>query len=97
MLTEKTRILLLIAAASLAAGPVLSQGQPQAPNKPFPLKSSCYGCHAEFDEGGEGPTVHYEEDVHYQKGFGCDDCHGGNPAAGMDGDPFAAHDEEMGF
>jgi hypothetical protein len=86
----------LLAAALLVAAPAPAQDAPAAPHKPSILKSSCFACHSEFDDE-DGPTAGYKEDIHFLKGFGCEDCHGGNPAAGGDGDMDAAHDEQMGF
>jgi hypothetical protein len=54
-------------------------------------------CHSQLDGRALEPTQHAAEDVHFLKGLSCHDCHGGNPAAGADGDPFAAHDERKGF
>jgi predicted CXXCH cytochrome family protein len=36
-------------------------------------------------------------DIHLQKGLSCHSCHGGNPTAGADGDPEAAHDKSRGW
>jgi hypothetical protein len=54
-------------------------------------------CHAQLDGAALEPTRHAADDVHFLKGLGCNDCHGGNPAAGADGDPDAAHDPKFGF
>lgn len=87
---------LLLAACLL--GPAGLEGQePKPPPKEelAPGKTSCFYCHAELDP--EGPTQHFPDGVHFHEDLGCHGCHGGNPKAGFDGDPFAAHDEEMGF
>lgn len=44
-------------------------------------ESSCLGCHLEQDPPFSTPAEHFSIDVHASAGFGCDDCHGGNPAA----------------
>ncbi len=41
--------------------------------------SGCMTCHADFEED-DGPSHLITRDVHFQKGLGCTDCHGGDPA-----------------
>ena len=82
-------------AAAMAAG--LFAAEPPAPHKAGPLETSCGTCHAELDGKQLEPVTLAAEDVHFGKGLSCHDCHGGNPAAGADGDPDAAHDPAHGF
>jgi hypothetical protein len=53
-------------------------------------------CHAELDGAAAEPARHRQDDVHFQKGLSCHDCHGGNPGAAPD-DIEAAHDERRGW
>ena len=69
----------------------------QAPAGPRPLETSCVSCHSQLDDVLLEPTKHTQEDVHFLRGLSCHDCHGGNPAAGADGDPDAAHDRKLGW
>ncbi len=86
-------ILMLLAGAGFAAA---EPPRPAAP-PPNPSKTSCVTCHAELDGELQEPAKRLPEDVHYLKGLSCHDCHGGNPAAGADGDVVAAHDPKHGF
>jgi hypothetical protein len=61
------------------------------------LKSSCIDCHLQLDGEALEAAKRIGEDVHFQHGLSCHDCHGGNPAAGADGDIAAAHDEKKGW
>lgn len=89
------------AIATLFAGAVvgtsLAAEPPRPPKGPGPLETSCVSCHSELDGSALEPTKHTAEDIHFAKGLSCHDCHGGNPTAGFDGDPFAAHDESKGW
>jgi len=67
---------------------------PPPPREMGALETSCVTCHKEL--GGE-QTEHLDIDVHFANGLSCHNCHGGNPAAGFDGDPEAAHDVKMGW
>lgn len=40
--------------------------------------TQCISCHLEL-ESDQGPAHDFERDVHFQKGLGCQDCHGGDP------------------
>lgn len=40
---------------------------------------NCVTCHQEFEEE-DGPSHIITRDIHIQKGLGCADCHGGDPA-----------------
>jgi len=61
--------------------------------------SSCIDCHSAFDDPEiSGPAKKFHDDVHFQKGLSCVDCHGGNASKGYDeGDPDLAHDRKAGF
>ncbi|MCK5126059.1 MAG: cytochrome c3 family protein [candidate division Zixibacteria bacterium] len=46
---------------------------------------NCLECHAEWEEE-DGPTHLFSKDIHFQKGLGCVECHGGDTEAeDMDG------------
>jgi len=81
---------LLLWAASSAHG-----AEPKPAGSP-PPPSTCVSCHAELDGAAAEPAAHAADDVHFQKGLSCHDCHGGNPAAAAD-DIEAAHDEKKGW
>ncbi len=50
-------------------------------------RDACIQCHAEIDEDLDIPVLpNFGNDIHYQKGLGCADCHGGNPEAWEDED-----------
>jgi len=83
-------LLLLVAAAATAAAE-----EPEGAGAPKP-ESTCITCHAQLDGAALEPTKHVGEDVHFQKGLSCHDCHGGNPAAGLE-EPSLAHDEKKGW
>ncbi|GAB4325652.1 MAG: hypothetical protein Kow0074_19550 [Candidatus Zixiibacteriota bacterium] len=59
--------------------------------------NSCVSCHTDLpvDELSQ-PAHDFEMDLHKQAGFGCQDCHGGDPSAGID-DPDLAHNRAKGF
>jgi len=79
-----------------AAAPApLPEGKepPARPRRHGPFESSCVQCHLEMDDSEESPAVRVRQDVHFEAGLNCSDCHGGNAAAGFDGDMDAAHDE----
>lgn len=71
--------------------------QAAEPVKPAQPESSCIWCHAQLDGAAAEPAKRIQEDVHSLRGLSCNDCHGGNRAAGLDGDVGAAHDERRGF
>jgi predicted CXXCH cytochrome family protein len=59
----------------LATGPVPVEAQETPPNE-------CATCHAALpDAAHAAPAAAFREDVHQQRGFGCVDCHGGDPTA----------------
>ncbi len=88
-----TRLILIssiIAVASLAHG-----AEPERPPQgPLPFETSCFTCHAEFEDE---PTEGAPDDIHFQKGLSCHDCHGGDPTVGGDGDMDAAHSAAHDF
>ena len=51
--------------------------------------STCISCHKQLSEAALEPTKHLD-DIHFQKGLSCHDCHGGDPTKGGDDDPAAA-------
>ncbi|HXH28688.1 MAG TPA: hypothetical protein VNL37_06560, partial [Candidatus Polarisedimenticolia bacterium] len=57
----------------------------------------CVDCHGQLDGALLDPVTHAKDDIHFQKGLSCHDCHGGNPTAGFDGDMDAAHDRSKGW
>jgi hypothetical protein len=83
-----------IALAVRAAG---AAEEPKPPHGPLPTETSCVQCHAELDGALQEPTKHTGDDVHFTRGLSCHDCHGGDPAAGLDGDPGAAHSRAKGW
>jgi hypothetical protein len=92
------RITLFLAAACLAilAGTAAHAAEepPATPRAMLPAETSCFQCHSQIDDE---MTRHASEDIHLLKGLSCHNCHGGNPAAGADGDPEAAHDRSKGW
>jgi hypothetical protein len=70
----------------------------EEPRRPPPSpESSCVSCHRELDGPAREPAQRAADDIHFQKGLSCHDCHGGNPAAGLDGDIERAHDPAKGW
>ncbi len=59
--------------------------------------NSCVECHSEFDGELLEPVERLKDDIHYLNGLSCHDCHGGDPSAGLDGDPDAAHSAASGW
>jgi predicted CXXCH cytochrome family protein len=61
--------------------------------------SSCIECHQSMPGPRLADLVKaYADDIHTAKGFGCQDCHGGDPTRGAaEGDPDLAHDAAKGF
>jgi len=58
--------------------------------------NSCVDCHAGLTiERLRTPAASFTEDIHYQKEFSCQDCHGGDPSTGHDAE--RAHDRAKGF
>jgi hypothetical protein len=88
---------LFLTLLALAAPAAISAEPPAKPAGPGPLETSCVNCHSQLDGAALEPTKHTGDDIHFAKGLSCNDCHGGDPTAGFDGDPMAAHDEAKGF
>ncbi len=40
-------------------------------------ENNCMTCHADFEDE-DGPSHLISKDIHFQKGLGCVDCHGGD-------------------
>lgn len=56
--------------------------------------NECLSCHIELDDELAAPAELFSNDIHFQLGFTCADCHGGDPTT----DDFdEAKDEETGF
>ncbi len=62
------RILAFLTIMLIAVGPAVST----EPN-------NCLSCHQDWEDD-DGPSHLYSKDVHAQRGLGCQDCHGGDPA-----------------
>jgi hypothetical protein len=77
------------------AGVAPAAEPPHAKASPAP-KSSCIECHSQLDGEAAEPVKHAADDVHFQQGLSCHDCHGGNPDSEPD-DVVAAHDEKKGW
>jgi hypothetical protein len=82
--------------AWLGLATLAAAGEPPATKAPPASRSACIECHSQLDGTALEPTKHASEDIHFQKGLSCHDCHGGNPAAAAD-DVAAAHDEKKGW
>ncbi len=95
----RARSRILPAAALVAAlGAAPAAAEPASlKREPAPTETSCYICHEELDGAALEPVRLAGEDVHFARALSCHDCHGGDPTAGFDGDPFAAHDVTKGF
>jgi predicted CXXCH cytochrome family protein len=89
-------ILLILAVAGVLASPDAKDAPPASP----PPENKCLLCHGNADIWeGEQLRLFISEadlanDIHWQKGLRCWDCHGGNPQAD---ELRAAHAEEDGF
>ena len=62
-------------------------------------ESSCITCHSKMDIAElSQPAKGFVEGIHYSSGFGCEDCHGGDPTRGAkEDDPDLAHSKAKGF
>ncbi|NQV37372.1 MAG: cytochrome c3 family protein [Candidatus Marinimicrobia bacterium] len=57
-------------------------------------RDACIQCHVEIDDDLDNPVMtNYENDIHYEKGLSCSDCHGGNPE-GWDDEDAAMYDND---
>ena len=54
----------------------------------------CMGCHKEMEGASPGPANDFPQDVHFQRGLSCVDCHGGDSTTD---DPQRAKDPAKGF
>lgn len=88
------RLAITVAILAFASAFSLAVEPPPPPQGPPPYETSCFTCHSELEME---PTRNARDDIHFQKGLSCHDCHGGNPLAGADGDMDAAHDPAHGF
>jgi len=62
------------------------------------FSDTCLQCHLELDSSPNSPAVLINNDIHYQRGLSCADCHGGDPTVGYkEGDPTLAMDPGKGF
>lgn len=86
---------LVVAVLTLVAASRGMAGEPK-PAAPPKQESGCLTCHLELDGAALEPAKHAADDIHFQTGLSCHDCHGGNPAAGLD-DPSLAHDTRKGW
>ena len=63
-----------------------------------PRVSTCVQCHQELDSSPQSPVELAKQDVHFQKGFSCHSCHGGDPTLGVDrGEPKDSMDPAKGY
>ncbi len=92
----KHPFLMMIVPAMLlgVANPIRSQSQNPVSQEP---RNSCVSCHLEEEEELAEPVKAMENDIHAKNGLSCADCHGGDPTAGLDGDPDAAMDPAKGY
>jgi predicted CXXCH cytochrome family protein len=88
------RLIVIVAILAFPVASGFAVEPPPPPQGPPPFETSCFSCHSELEME---PTEHARDDVHFQRGLSCHDCHGGNPAAGADGDMDAAHDPSHDF
>ena len=66
------RTLIAVAALGVGTTDATSQGSPSP--------DGCVTCHLTLpDSALSGPAKAYQDDIHAAKGFGCVDCHGGDP------------------
>ncbi len=54
--------------------------------------NNCIECHRDLDDAYENPVTLVENDIHFNRGIMCVDCHGGDSAIDPEGDPYAAMD-----
>jgi len=75
-------------------------GGAEGPSLSADLAPACIGCHSQQTDDEElvAPAEAFlTDDIHAARGFGCHDCHGGNPNADVDDDDAAHDDDEYGF
>lgn len=61
---------------------------------PLLATDSCLECHSALEGKLQAPAAAYRQDVHFQRGFGCADCHGGDP---RQADPETSMSRARGF
>jgi hypothetical protein len=90
---------LLVPALAFAADTPAAPAAPAKPAAPAamaqaaPTVNSCMDCHRKEEPRLAAPTKHFESDIHFQRGFSCVDCHGGDPK-----DPdITAMDPDKGY
>ncbi|OHB84718.1 MAG: hypothetical protein A2V98_21590 [Planctomycetes bacterium RBG_16_64_12] len=93
----RTRFWRLLILAAVAANGDLA-AQPPEGSQLAPDENACVMCHGE-KELWEGenlrlymPADQFADDIHWQKGVNCHDCHGGDPTVFDPGDLHAAED-----
>jgi hypothetical protein len=93
-ITAAAVVALVVCAWGRAGGP----GEPslsavQSPVQPA-ARDTCADCHRKLtDQRLSAPVALFDGDVHREKGFGCADCHGGDPSReGVD-----AMDQRRGY
>ncbi len=57
-------------------------------------QDSCVECHSSLDDSVNSPAALFANDIHREVGFGCVDCHGGDPSTD---DPDASMSPARGF
>jgi len=59
-----------------------------------PTINHCLDCHLDLDEKFADPAELFSQDIHFQVGYTCADCHGGDPTTD---DYDEAKNEDMGY
>jgi len=57
-------------------------------------KDECLNCHQELEDELQIPALKIKNDIHFQKGLTCADCHGGDPTSD---DPDISMSRAKGF
>ncbi|HXI01591.1 MAG TPA: cytochrome b N-terminal domain-containing protein [Candidatus Saccharimonadales bacterium] len=63
-------------------------------------KDACVACHETLGEVSpdlSAPTQHWMDDIHEEKGLGCEGCHGGDASPELFADADASMDPKKGF
>ncbi|MCI0407384.1 MAG: NapC/NirT family cytochrome c, partial [Acidobacteria bacterium] len=87
--------MLILLGTSFITLPITAEEPPAKPSGPIPTQTSCFNCHSQLDGMALEPTKLASEDIHFQKGLSCHDCHGGDPTTIDDMD--ASHDPKKGW
>lgn len=58
---------------------ILILGLASLPTLVLAQEDNCLTCHQDFEDD-DGPSHLIARDIHFQKGLGCADCHGGDPS-----------------